>query len=63
LKQSPKKQDTQLLTGCKKPKGKDLAKLEKYINRLISKFRQPIERLYKLVKPIKMPPKFAHPTA
>jgi hypothetical protein len=31
------------LTGCKKPKGKDLTKLEKYINRLTSKFRQPID--------------------
>lgn len=41
-----KNQNTQLLTGCKKPKGKDLTKLEKCINRLISKFRQPIESLF-----------------
>lgn len=39
-------QNTLLYTGCKKPKGKDLTKLEKYINRLISKFRQPIESLF-----------------
>jgi hypothetical protein len=45
LEQSLKKPDTQLLTGCKKPKGKDLTKLEKYIDRLIGKFRQPIENL------------------
>jgi hypothetical protein len=46
LEQSLKEQNTQLLTGCKKPKGKDLTKLEKYINRLISKLRQPIESLF-----------------
>lgn len=28
-------QNTHLLTGCKKPKGKDLTKFEKYHNRLI----------------------------
>ncbi|MBA3786252.1 MAG: transposase [Acidobacteria bacterium] len=39
-------QNTLLYTGCKKPKGKDLTKLEKYHNRLISKFRQPIESLF-----------------
>lgn len=46
LEQSLKEQNTQLLTGCKKPKGEDLTKLEKYINRLISKFCQPIESLF-----------------
>lgn len=46
LERSLKEQNTQLLTGRKKPKGKDLTKLEKYINRLISKFRQPIESLF-----------------
>ncbi|MBA2607074.1 MAG: transposase [Acidobacteria bacterium] len=44
--QSLKKQSTCLLTGYKKPKGKDLTKFEKYHNRLISKFRQPIESLF-----------------
>jgi len=43
---SLKTQNTCLLTGCKKPKGKDLTKFEKYHNRLISKFRQPIESLF-----------------
>jgi len=40
------KQNTSLYTGCKKPKGADLTKSEKYHNRLISKFRQPIESLF-----------------
>ena len=40
------RQNTLLYTGCKKPKGADLTKLEKYHNRLISKFRQPIESLF-----------------
>lgn len=44
--QTLREQNTQLLTGYKKPKGKDLTKLEKYHNRLISKFRQPIESLF-----------------
>lgn len=39
-------QNTRLFTGRKKPKGKDLTKLEKYHNRLIAKFRQPIESLF-----------------
>ncbi len=39
-------QNTNLYTGYKKPKGKDLTKFEKYHNRLISKFRQPIESLF-----------------
>jgi hypothetical protein len=43
---SLKEQNTQLFTGYKKPKGKDLTKFEKYHNRLISKFRQPIESLF-----------------
>ncbi len=46
LKLSLKAQNTRLFTGCKKPKGKDLTKLEKYHNRLIAKFRQPIESLF-----------------
>jgi len=44
--ESLKQQNTQLYTGYKKPKGKDLTKFEKYHNRLISKFRQPIESLF-----------------
>lgn len=43
---SLKDQNTRLLTGFKKPKGKDLTKQEKYHNRLIAKFRQPIESLF-----------------
>ncbi len=43
---SLKEQNTRLLTGRKKPKGADLTKFEKYHNRLISKFRQPIESLF-----------------
>ena len=39
-------QNTNLYTGCKKPKGADLTEFEKYHNRLISKFRQPIESLF-----------------
>jgi len=39
-------QNTRLFTGRKKPKGKDLTKFEKYHNRLIAKFRQPIESLF-----------------
>src|SRR5215204_5323684 len=46
FKASLKEQNTRLLTGIKKPKGKDLSKFEKYHNRLISKFRQPIESLF-----------------
>jgi len=44
--QSHNQQNTRLLVGHKKPKGKDLTKLEKYHNRLISKFRQLIESLF-----------------
>jgi len=43
---SLKEQNTQLYTGRKKPKGKELTEFEKYHNRLISKFRQPIESLF-----------------
>ncbi len=43
---SVNQQNTHLYTGYKKPKGKDLTKFEKYHNRLISKFRQPIESLF-----------------
>ena len=39
-------QQTKLLTGKKKPKGKALSASEKYHNRLIAKFRQPIESLF-----------------
>lgn len=44
--QSLNGQNTRLYTGRKKPKGKDLTKFEKYHNRLIAKFRQPIESLF-----------------
>ncbi len=41
-----KEQNTQLITPQKKPKGKELSEFEKYHNRLVSKFRQPIESLF-----------------
>jgi hypothetical protein len=41
-----KEQNTKLVTPKKKPKGKQLTELEKYHNRLVSKFRQPIESLF-----------------
>ena len=41
-----KDQQTQLITPCKKAKGKDLTETEKYHNRLVSHFRQPIESLF-----------------
>ena len=44
--ESLKQQNTRLLTGFKKPKGKPLSKFQKYHNRLISKFRQPVESLF-----------------
>ncbi len=40
------RQQTELVTGKKKPKGKMLTEVEKYHNRLISKLRQPIESLF-----------------
>ena len=43
---SLKEQNIRLYTGRKKPKGKDLTEFEKYHNRLISKFRQPIESFF-----------------
>ncbi len=46
FRQTLNEQNTNLYTGCKKPKGADLTKFEKYHNRLISKFRQPIESLF-----------------
>jgi hypothetical protein len=46
FKLSLKEQNTRLFTGCKKPKGKDLTKFQKCHNRLIAKFRQPIESLF-----------------
>ena len=39
-------QETRLLTAKKKPKGTLLSEIEKYHNRLIAKFRQPIESLF-----------------
>jgi len=41
-----KDQHSRLITPRKKPKGKDLTEQEKYHNRLVSKFRQPIESLF-----------------
>lgn len=41
-----KEQNTQLISPQKKPKGKALSKFEKYHNRLVAKFRQPIESLF-----------------
>jgi len=41
-----RKQHTQLQTPMKKPKGGELREIEKYHNRLISKFRQPIEGFF-----------------
>jgi lipoprotein NlpI len=40
------RQNTNLYTGRKKPKGADLTKFEKYRNCPISKFRRPIESLF-----------------
>jgi Transposase DDE domain len=39
-------QNTQLLTPIKKPKDGNLTEKEEYHNRLVSKFRQPIESLF-----------------
>lgn len=39
-------QDGHLITPIKKPKGKDLSEPEKGYNRLVRKFRQPIESLF-----------------
>lgn len=41
-----KHQQVKLITPCKKPKGTELTKAEKYYNRLVSHFRQPIESLF-----------------
>ncbi len=41
-----KEQNTQLITPKKKPKGKELSEFEKYHNRLVARFRQPIESLF-----------------
>ncbi len=41
-----KEQNTQLIAPKKKPKGKELSEFEKYHNRLVAKFRQPIESLF-----------------
>jgi hypothetical protein len=41
-----KEQNTKLIAPKKKPKGKELSEIEKYHNRLVSKFRQPIESLF-----------------
>ncbi|HEX8639420.1 MAG TPA: hypothetical protein VF692_15225 [Pyrinomonadaceae bacterium] len=39
-------QTTELITPKKKPKGGDLTAQEKYHNRRVSKFRQPVESLF-----------------
>jgi hypothetical protein len=41
-----KEQAAEIITPKKKPKGKELTEFEKYHNRLIAKFRQPIESLF-----------------
>lgn len=41
-----KEQQTTLYAPRKKTKGKELSKIEKYYNRLVSKFRQPIESFF-----------------
>ena len=40
------RQNSHLLVGRKKPKGQELTAFDKYFNRLISKFRQPVESLF-----------------
>jgi hypothetical protein len=45
-----KEQGTQLLTPKKKPKGEDLAESEKYYNKVVRKFRQPIESLFNWIE-------------
>jgi Transposase DDE domain len=47
LREMLKEQQTTLLAAKKKPKGQQLSPAEKSYNRLISKFRQPIESLFK----------------
>ncbi len=46
LEQQLKGQNTRLITPAKKPKGKELSARGTYFNRLISRFRQPIESLF-----------------
>ncbi len=41
-----KEQNTKLIAPQKKQKGKELSETQKYYNRLVSKFRQPIESLF-----------------
>ena len=41
-----KAQQTRLVTGFRKPRNQELSKFEKYHNKLVSKFRQPIESLF-----------------
>lgn len=41
-----KEQNTNLIAPKKKPKGKELSAAEKHYNRLVAKFRQPIESLF-----------------
>ena len=41
-----KEQNTKLIVPQKKPNGEELSVFEKYHNRLVSKFRQPIESLF-----------------
>lgn len=46
LRQRLQAQHSQLLTPCKKPKGRELTAAEKYQSRLVSQLRQPIESLF-----------------
>lgn len=46
LVKSFQEQHTELVTGHKKPKSKELSEIEKYKNRLVAKLRQPIESLF-----------------
>ncbi len=41
-----REQNTKLVTPVKKPKGKELSETQRHYNRLVSKFRQPIESLF-----------------
>lgn len=41
-----KEQGSQLIAPCKKPKGGELTAAQQYYNRLVRKFRQPIESLF-----------------
>lgn len=45
-----KEQETRLITPHKKPKGGELTPEEKYYNRLVRKFRQPVESLFNWIQ-------------